>query len=94
MPFIVHLYDPLPAVAVYKQFDVSGYEVPPSAPGAVVYSSSDPNIATVDPASGVLTYIKAGVTTITASDNGNLIASDSLTVIVNPAVMSTLKIGM
>jgi len=76
MPFIVHLHDPQPAVAVYKQFDISGYEIPPSSTGAVTYTSSDPTVATVDAATGVLTYIKGGITTITASDNGNLISSD------------------
>ena len=94
MPFIVHLHDPQPAVAVYKQFDISGYEIPPSSTGAVTYTSSDPTVATVDAATGVLTYIKGGITTITGSDNGNLISSDTLIVIGNPAVMSILTIGM
>src|SRR6267142_4804783 len=68
---IVHLNDS-PGVAVYQEFDGpggTGNKVPPS--GIVTYTSSDTTVATVDSATGALTYIAAGSTVISASDSGN-----------------------
>lgn len=75
----------------YQEFDGpagSGNKVPPT--GAVAYASDNPAVATIDPASGQLTYVGAGVANISASDGGNLPASDALTLSAAPAVSSTL----
>src|SRR5580698_3846563 len=49
--------------------------------GAIAYTSSNPAVATVDPASGVATGVSAGTATITGTDPANnLTASDTLTV--------------
>lgn len=47
--------------------------------GAPVYSSSDPSIATVDPASGLITAVAEGTVTITGADTDGLSGSDTLT---------------
>lgn len=53
----------------------TGSELPPVGP--VSYASSDPNVATVDPTSGLITAVAPGVATITGTDTGNgLNASD------------------
>jgi uncharacterized protein YjdB len=93
MSLIVHVNDK-PGTAVYQEFDGpngTGNKVPPT--GVVAYASSDPTVATVDPVSGLLGYLKAGSTTISASDAGNLPASDTLTVLAAPAVSSTLTLN-
>jgi len=66
------------ATAVLHEFvSQGGAEVKPIGP--VSYSSSDASIATVDPASGLITAVAAGVATITGTDAGNnLSASDSV----------------
>ena len=49
--------------------------------GAPVFTSSNPAVATVDPASGVATGVSAGTATITGTDPvNNLTGSDVLTV--------------
>lgn len=47
--------------------------------GAPVYSSSDPSVATVDPASGLITAVAEGTVTITGTDTDGLAGSDTLT---------------
>jgi hypothetical protein len=92
MPLTVNLTD-VPGVAVYAEFDVNGNPV--AATGTVAYSSDTPAVATVDPVSGQLAYIAAGTAVISASDSGNLPASDVLTVngaVVSTAVSSTLTL--
>jgi hypothetical protein len=67
----------------------SGVNVKPIGP--VSYVSSDPTIATVDPATGVGASAGVGTATITGTDAGNsLTASDTVTVIADPAVSATL----
>lgn len=66
------------ATAVLQEFVVAGGPVVPNI-GPVVFSSSDATIATVDPASGLITAIAPGVATITGLDQGNsLTASDTV----------------
>lgn len=78
------------ATAVFAEFDANGVAVPPVTPP--VFTSSDPTVATVDSASGVVTGVAAGTATITGTDSGdNLSASDSLPV-TDPAVSATLVI--
>lgn len=96
MPLTVHVND-APGTAVYQEFAApngQGQTVPPT--GAVLYSSSDPTIATVDPSTGKLAYLAAGQTTISANDGGlpapGLPASDVLTVVNPAAVSSTLTL--
>lgn len=92
MPLTVHVND-VPGKAIYQEFDGpngTGNKVPPT--GTVTYSSSDPTVATVDPITGALAYLKAGSTVISASDAGNLPASDTLTVTAAPAASSTLTL--
>jgi len=64
--------------------------------GAIAYTSSNPAVATVDPASGVATGVSAGTASITGTDPvNNLTASDTLTVIAPPpppAVSATLTL--
>lgn len=80
MPLQVALTD-VPGVAVYSEFDQPGglgNKVP--AVGLVQYASDTPAVATVDPNTGQLAYVAAGTAVISASDGGNLPASDILTV--------------
>jgi hypothetical protein len=89
----VHLNDK-PGTAQYQEFDGlagTGNKVPPI--GAVVYSSDAPGVATVDPNTGALVYLSAGTATISASDGGNLPASDVLTVVASVAVSATLTLN-
>lgn len=61
--------------------------------GAIAYTSSDSNIATVDPSSGVATGVNPGTATITGMDQANnLSASDTLTVTPATAVSATLTL--
>src|ERR1700739_3808967 len=84
------------ATAVFKEFtgpNGTGSEIAPIGP--VSFTSSDPTIATVDSASGLVTAVAAGTVTITATDAGNsLTASDSASVTapVPVAVSATLVI--
>lgn len=92
MPLTVHVNDK-PGVAKYQEFDGpggTGNKVPPT--GVVAYVSSDPTVATVDPSTGQLAYLTAGSTTISASDGGNLPASDVLTVTAAAAISSTMTL--
>ena len=92
MPLTVHVNDK-PGVAVYQEFDGpngTGNKVPPT--GTVAYASDNPAVATVDPTSGQLAYVGAGTANISASDGGNLPASDVLTVTAAAAVSSTLTL--
>jgi len=80
-------------MAVYQEWDGqngTGNKVPPT--GTVAYASDNPAVATVDPVSGQLAYVSDGDTTISASDSGNLPASDLLTVVASTAVSSTLTL--
>jgi hypothetical protein len=100
MPLTVHVND-VPGKAIYTEFAApngQGQVVPPT--GAVLYESSDPTVATIDPSTGQMAYIGAGQTTITASDSGlpnatppGLPASDVLTVTAAAAVSSTLTLN-
>jgi len=92
MPLTVHLND-APGSALYQLWsgpNGSGDVVPPT--GQVVYESDDTAVATVDSLTGKLAYVGVGDATISASDGGNLPASDVLTVEVSAAVSSTLKL--
>ena len=70
------------ATAVLTEFtgpNGTGTQVPPIGP--VVYSSDNPAVATVDPASGLCTGVSGGTANITGTDQGNgIVASDVLTV--------------
>lgn len=70
------------AQAVYQEWsgpNGTGTLVPPV--GAVSYSSDNPAVATVDPASGAVVAVAAGVTNINGVDAGSgLKASDVITV--------------
>jgi len=91
MDTTVHLNDK-PLKAVLSEFDGpngSGNKVPSIGPST--YTSTDPTVATVDPSSGVMVYVKAGVVTITGSNAGNgLTASSVLTIISGLAISATL----
>src|SRR6267142_919279 len=82
MDLTAHVND-VPGTAVFTEFDGpngTGNKVPPV--GAVSFVSSDPSVATVDASSGALVYLKAGQTSISASDAGNsLSAAATLTLI-------------
>lgn len=59
--------------------------------GAIAYTSDNPAVATVDPASGVATGVSAGTCNITGTDPANsLTASDALTVSAPTAASATL----
>lgn len=80
------------ATAVLQEFVVLGGPAVPNV-GPVVYSSSDVTIATVDPASGLVTAIAAGVATITGIDQGNsLTASDTVSDTAPVATVAVLTI--
>jgi hypothetical protein len=78
----VHLSDK-PLKAVLVEFDgpgATGNIVPGIGP--TTHTSSDPTVATVDPTTGNLKYLKAGVTKITGLNSGNgLTATGTLTII-------------
>jgi len=80
------------ATAILHEFvSQGGTELKPVGP--VSYSSSDATIATVDPASGLITAIAAGTATITGTDAGNgLTASDSVSDTPLVATVATLVI--
>jgi uncharacterized protein YjdB len=80
------------ATAVLHEFvSAGGAELAPIGP--VSYTSSAPAIATVDPASGLITAVAAGVATITGLDGGNqLTASDSVSDTPLVATVATLVI--
>lgn len=80
------------ATAVLHEFVSSGgAELAPI--GAVTYVTSDATIATVDPNSGLVTAIAAGIATITGTDSGNsLSASDSVSDQALTATVATLVI--
>src|SRR5208282_204866 len=66
----------------------TGTVVPPA--GAPAFTSSNPAVATVDPASGLATGVSAGTAVITGTDPvNNLSASDTLIVNNLPAVSAT-----
>ena len=81
------------ATAVFKEFSgPNGTGVVVAPVGAVTFVSSDPTIATVDPA-GIVTAVAAGAATITATDAGNnLSASDSVSDTPLTAQSATLTI--
>lgn len=89
MPLTVKQTD-APGTAVYQEFDAQGGKV--SATGTVAYASDNSAVATVDASSGQLAYVGAGTANISASDGGNLPASDVLTVLA-VAVSSTLTLN-
>jgi hypothetical protein len=61
--------------------------------GAIAYTSSNPAVATVDPASGIATGVTAGNATISGTDPVNsLTASDTLTVTAPAAQSATLTL--
>lgn len=92
MDLTVHVND-IPGSALYQEFagpNGTGQVVP--ALGKVVYTSSDPTVATVDPVTGAFVYLKAGVTTISANDGGLMPASAVLTVTNPPAASATMTL--
>ena len=92
MPLTVHVND-VPGVALYQEFSGpkgTGIVVPPT--GSVQYASDNPAVATVDPNTGQLAYVGPGTANISASDGGNLPASDVLTVSAAAAQSSTMTL--
>jgi hypothetical protein len=92
MDVTVHLTD-APLRAFLAEFDGpagTGNQVPGIGPTS--YTSSDPTVATVDPVSGNLKYLKAGSTTIVGLNAGNqLTASGVLSVISGIAQSAVLQ---
>jgi ALTTAQ repeat-containing protein len=88
----VHLTDP-PLAASLVEYDgpnATGNIVPSVGPTS--FLSSDPTVATVDPVTGNLAYLKAGTTTITGLNSGNgMTASGVLTVISGVAQSASLQ---
>jgi Immunoglobulin domain/Bacterial Ig-like domain (group 2) len=88
----VHLNDPALA-AILIEFDGpngTGNQV--ASVGPTSYTSSDPTVATVDPNTGNLTYLKQGQTTITGKNSGNgMTASGILTIISGVAQSAVLE---
>jgi Bacterial Ig-like domain (group 2) len=79
------------ATAVFTELNAQGGSVAPIT--APAFTSSDPTIATVDPASGAVAAVAVGTATISATDAGNgLTASDTVTVTPAPAVSATLVV--
>lgn len=68
------------ATAVFTEFSgPNGTGVVVAPIGPVSFSSDHPEIATVDPTSGLVTAVAPGTATITGTDAGNgLSASDSV----------------
>jgi hypothetical protein len=92
MNVTVHLND-VPLAAQQVEFDGPGGtgNIVPNI-GPTSYTSSDPTTATVDPVSGNLAYLKAGVVTITGLNSGNgLTASGILTIISGLAQSAVLN---
>lgn len=97
MPLTVKMGDK-PGGAVFQEFDGpngTGNKVAPLGP--VVFSSDNPAVATIDPATGAFAYISPGVANMTGKDTGpgGLSASDALTVLPAtppPPVSATLTL--
>lgn len=92
MDVTVHLND-TPLRAFLAEFDgpnKTGNLVPGIGPTS--YTSSDPSVATVDPVTGNLVYLKQGQTTVTGLNSGNqLTNSGVLTIISGTAQSSDLQ---
>jgi hypothetical protein len=92
MDVTVHLNDP-PLRAALVEFDGpngAGNIVPGIGPTS--YTSADPTVATVDPVTGNLAYLKAGQTLITGKNSGNgMTATGNLTVISGAAQSAALE---
>ena len=72
-------------------------EQPNPPVGPITYASDNPSVASVDPNTGVITVVTAGVTNISGTDAGNgVTASDSLTVLAAapPPQTGTLTISV
>jgi uncharacterized protein YjdB len=82
------------ANSVFTEFTgLNGTGVVIAPIGPVTFSSSAPLVATVDPASGLVTAVGPGTATITATDSGNgLSASDSVSDTALVAQSATLVI--
>jgi len=95
MDLSAHVND-VPGIAIFQEFDgPGGTGNPVPAIGPVSFVSDTPAVATVDPATGQLTYISAGTAKITGTDAGNgLTASATLTLnaSVAPAQSATLTL--
>jgi hypothetical protein len=92
MNVTVHLND-APLAAVQVEFDGPGGtgNIVPNI-GPTSYTSSDPTVATVDPVTGNLAYIKQGTVTITGLNAGNgLTSSGTLTIISGLALSAELE---
>lgn len=90
MPLTVHLND-APVTALFEEFaglNGTGQKVPPT--GTVLYKSDNEAVATVDAATGALSYVAEGQANISADDSGNLPASDLIIVTAAVAKSSTL----
>lgn len=58
--------------------------------GAPVYSSSDASVASVDPATGVITAVAEGTVTITGTDTDGLAGSDTVTDTITQTITLTI----
>lgn len=82
------------ATAVYQEWSgLNGTGSKMASAGPVVFSSSDPTIATVDAASGLVTAVAPGSATITGTDGTNgLEASDTVSDTAITAQSATLVV--
>lgn len=90
MDVTVHLTD-APLKAFLAEFDGpngTGNQVPGIGPTS--YTSSDPTVATVDPVSGNLVYIKAGQTTIVGLNAGNQLTNSGVLSIISGIAQSAV----
>jgi hypothetical protein len=89
MNVTVHLNDK-PLRAFLAEFDGpngTGNLVPGIGPTS--YTSSDPSVATVDPVSGNLVYLKAGQTTIVGLNAGNQLTNSGILTIISGTAQSS-----
>jgi hypothetical protein len=92
MDITVHIND-TPLAAFLAEFDgPNGTGNPVPGIGPTTYLSADPTVATVDPVTGQLAYLKAGSTLISGKNAGNgMNASGTLTIISGAAQSAVLE---
>lgn len=92
MDITVHINDS-PLAAFLAEFDgPNGTGNPVPGIGPTTYLSADPTVATVDPTTGQLAYLKAGSTVISGKNAGNgMNASGTLTIISGAAQSAVLE---
>jgi hypothetical protein len=90
MDVTVHIND-APLRAFLAEFlGPNGTGTPVAGIGPTSYTSSDPTVATVDPVTGNLVYLKEGQTTIVGLNAGNQLTNSGILTIISGVAQSSV----